>query len=608
LKVAQLETLDDDKIEDADLEHAMISVTEDDITYLQAAILESEQCRTGKTPIPCDQLGDPPRPSDIADIFSSVLGDIFHAMDRPKVPVKHASKKGYFVALQNAFFIWDEDQMAELRERMAKAGKTDEEIDSELYYNSKLFRGCVARRVPPPSILYWRVRAVFALYGNIVDSDSKKPLFNSRAWAKARNVLNEIRAGLYSDPPGFEMYTYKLDKNGEVKKNKYGMKMIDSIRGTNRTEAYHKGLVTTFGSWICGIEMSDCLLAERRHRHNQRVSEIRRLDFPILGHFDTWRVDAIQNLVWKNHRIQIYPGWTNASDYKDTEESFDTVALHSQPLHDALEERMKEIDASSVKLSRENKYLADSVGAKLPFLPFISDEENVLYAHCVLDGNFPLDDDEKAAIAWCKHVDGVKIMPKLPVHMRTHREAFKRNQRVRDSVARAEKGQSALDKLNEVIKSAKPSTPAVAMPAALPTLGSEAADRSSNKVVADVVTGDLPESEAKQQNSGKRGPDKKHRKSCQGFTKRCKLCTQWAPDHMMECTGRGGLAKCDLFDSDGSQRCGPCTRAYLKDEAVKKLRVCMLKLVSLQLVMSSFDPNCCEHYSVGRSNRVKRKN
>jgi len=82
---------------------------------------------------------------------------------------------------------------------------------------------------------------------------------------------------------------------------------------------------------------------------------------------------------------------------------------------------------------------------------------------------------------------------------RTHREAFKRNQRVRDSVARAEKGQSALDKLNEVIKSAKPSTPAVAMPAGMPTLNSKAADQSSNKVVVGVVTGDLPKSEAKEQ-------------------------------------------------------------------------------------------------------------
>ena len=122
----------------------------------------------------------------------------------------------------------------------------------------------------------------------------------------------------------------------------------------------------------------------------------------------------------------------------------------------------------------------------------------MLYAQCGLDSDFPLDDDEKAAIAWCKRVDGVKIMPKLPIHMRTHREALKRNQRVRDSVARTEKGQSALDRLNDVIKSAKASAPAVAMPSAMPTLNSEAIDQSSNKVVADVVTGDLPESEAKQ--------------------------------------------------------------------------------------------------------------
>ena len=399
------------------------------------------------------------------------------------------------------------------------------------------------------------------------------------------------------------MYTYKLNKNGGVKENKYGMKMIDSIRGTNRTESYHKGLVTTFGSWICGIEMSDCLLAERRHRHNQRVSEMRRLDFPILGHFDTWRVDAIQNLVWKNHRIQLYPGWTNASDYMDTEESFDTVALHSQPLHDALEERMKEIDASSVKLSRDNKYLADSVGVKLPFLPFITDEENVLYAQCVLDCDFPLGDDEKAAIAWCKKVDGVKIMPKLPVHMRTHREAFKRNQRVRDSVTQAEKGQSALDKLNEVIKSAKPTTSTVAMPPAMPTLDSEAADQSSNKVIAGVVTGDLPESEAKQRKRGQRGPDVNGSREFQKRgPRKCKLCEQWlALDHMMKCPGRGGVAKCDLFDTEGKRRCGRCTRVNAKDKADPKTEgLHALTCVGATCGYANFD---CEHYT----NRLIRR-
>ena len=79
----------------------------------------------------------------------------------------------------------------------------------------------------------------------------------------------------------------------------------------------------------------------------------------------------------------------------------------------------------------------------------------------------------------------------------------------------------------------------------------------------------------------------------------CKLCAQWAPDHMMECTGRGGSAKCDLFDSDGSRRCGRCTRAYLKDEADQKTEGLHAKTCfAATCVVTSFDPNCCEHYSV----------
>ena len=45
---------------------------------------------------------DAPPLSPIRDVFSSVIGDNFHMMDRPKVPVHHSSKKGYFVALQEA--------------------------------------------------------------------------------------------------------------------------------------------------------------------------------------------------------------------------------------------------------------------------------------------------------------------------------------------------------------------------------------------------------------------------------------------------------------------------------------------------------------------------
>ena len=47
-----------------------------------------------------------------------------------------------------------------------------------------------------------------------------------------------------------------------------------------------------------------------------------------------------------------------------------------------------------------------------------------------------------------------------------------------------------------MIKLAKPST-TVVMPDAMPTLNSEAAEQSSNKVIASVVTGDLPAREVK---------------------------------------------------------------------------------------------------------------
>ena len=174
------------------------AITVEEIKFFRASIFEAEQSLSGETPLACEMLGSPPKSTDIIDVFSSILGDIFHAMDRCKISVKSALKKAYFVALMNAFFIWDEEIMDELRQRMKDSGMTEKEIDAELYFNCELFKGCVPRRVPPPSVLYWRVRAVFVTYGQMIDSETGRPLFNAQAWKKAKNVLKEIRAGLYS--------------------------------------------------------------------------------------------------------------------------------------------------------------------------------------------------------------------------------------------------------------------------------------------------------------------------------------------------------------------------------------------------------------------------
>ena len=94
-----------------------------------------------------------------------------------------------------------------------------EQIKDVKYYNANLYKECAGRHIPPPSIFYWRVRAIYALHGNMIDSKTNKPLFSARAWKKANRVLpKDILLGYYSNPPGIEMYNKKLRPDGSIKK------------------------------------------------------------------------------------------------------------------------------------------------------------------------------------------------------------------------------------------------------------------------------------------------------------------------------------------------------------------------------------------------------
>jgi hypothetical protein len=158
------------------------------------------------------KLSRPPREA-IVDVFSAVLGDAFHFMDRPKVPINHPFKKGYLVALTNAWFAWDPVIFEKVKASLRLNGLTDREISDKLYYDVAFFRRRVPRVVLPPSALYWRVRAVYVVYGPAAD-ETGKPLFNKAAWAKADNVLKEILSGHASDPPGFAFYTQVWASSG----------------------------------------------------------------------------------------------------------------------------------------------------------------------------------------------------------------------------------------------------------------------------------------------------------------------------------------------------------------------------------------------------------
>lgn len=115
-------------------------------------------------------LSDTPRLGEIKNKYSSVLGDVFHAMDRTKVPVKHEAKTVFFVALSEAYLMWNESKIDKLERNMKAAGMTEEKIKKERYHSPALYHNCVDRYVPRSKELYIRVRAVYAVMGHLKDS------------------------------------------------------------------------------------------------------------------------------------------------------------------------------------------------------------------------------------------------------------------------------------------------------------------------------------------------------------------------------------------------------------------------------------------------------
>ena len=197
------------------------------------------------------------------------------------------------------------------------------------------------------------------------------------------------------------------------------------------------------------------------------------------------------------------------------------------------------------------------MGTDLPLLPFAAEEENKLFAECVLRNDFPpMDDDEQAAIAWCQFVDGVNIFPKLPVHIRLHRESFERNQRVKNCMMKARAGQDLLNELNEALQpSATSNERPIPNPDPLPIIEKQAMHNSPYVTTGGTAVGNIP-SPTRKRKQGDRGKDKKPRRCGCG---RCKDFGGKEYEHRYTCEGRlSKREKCEFFGHDGTRRCRRC--------------------------------------------------
>ena len=280
----------------------------------------------------------------------------------------------------------------------------------------------------------------------MLDETKGVPLFNAEAWKKANNILQEVLAGHYSDPPGIDFYHQKLDAHGAPATNNLGLALLESWRGTSITECVHKQVEHTFGSWHTGAEMGFALLAVFRHMYTQGVSERRRLGFPRIGHFCTWLIDKIQLLVERNHSVLAYKGWSNESDYERTTEAFSVVPIHSDALGRAVS-NISNAKLTGMKLTRNQAFMAKHSGVKVPFLPVHGESEMKLFTQLIASNTSTKLDFEQMALDWVHKVDGVNVFPELPVYLRTYYATWTRNQAAKNAMAKAKPATALLQQV-----------------------------------------------------------------------------------------------------------------------------------------------------------------
>lgn len=389
-------------------------------------------------------------------LHKTVLADIFHLMDRAKLPMHHEYKALFFRALRSAMFILNKDDVDQVKAVMEK--KDGVTWEKTMAFNWEYIALRVRRRAPPAHIMYHRMLVVFNFFKDKVDSESGKVLFNKDAKKKFVAVLELVKRGYASDPPNLAMYVEKTDDEGRKMVDKDGLTLYRSIRGTSNLESLHQYLTTSFGHTTSGPWYSDCLLTIIRHMYNWRMSIKNRPGFPKIRHYNGLLLDRINHLYEQIYGYTKHKNWSEFNENLPTESAYGIVPIQKE-LTSSLTYSNEDVEVLS-----ENdmlSYLAQRQEAPFPFLPIRSVNEKKL-AHKMLNevvvNNESLSSQhvyEKIAKKWNTHHISIsdKIYPKLPSHFIKYVKGWMKNQSRRD----AELGSGA-DKLNKALEYVPEST------------------------------------------------------------------------------------------------------------------------------------------------------
>ncbi|KAJ7586925.1 hypothetical protein C8J56DRAFT_1051224 [Mycena floridula] len=326
----------------------------------------------------CNEIlgqADPSQTTSFPHIRSRVLKDPFHVFNMFYISVTHGLRIDFSRALRDAIFIPDTSD----RDQIIAWGKSQNppmSWDFMLVTRSRwLWKHC-KRIIPPPEQLYPLVEQVFRTYGPLKDSKSGLPLFNSTAWGVAKNILELVRKGHLSDPPGICLYFQTgIDSKAG------GLPIYRCFRGTNNTEGgVHRHIIECLPKWGVSIEHVHACLYDWLLRHNLQVGTFNSSGKPYQGHYSIWLTNELQELLTLLLAKGVMPdarlltGWVNGNLYVPTTEIQGILPI---PASVRASCGMEEFDPNTPK--QPHHFLASLQQTRKAVLPIHSKEERALF-------------------------------------------------------------------------------------------------------------------------------------------------------------------------------------------------------------------------------------
>jgi hypothetical protein len=178
----------------------------------------------------------------------------------------HGLRKEFGRALRDVLFIADKED----RMRIAtwatklKPPKTFEQLEAS---QPNWVRKRCRRIIPPPVDLFPMVEKLFLEYGPLKDASTHLPLFNQQNWKTAKQILELIRQGYVSDPPGIALYSViAVDAKAD------NLSIYRCSHGTNFTEGgVHTHLRSRLPTSGASVQHVNACLTDFVLQHNIRV-------------------------------------------------------------------------------------------------------------------------------------------------------------------------------------------------------------------------------------------------------------------------------------------------------------------------------------------------